>query len=638
MKKALLAYVAIGLLVYARILNAWFVADDWDFLLLVAKAKSALVCFTPLVGRFLRPLVVGTYYVNYQLFGLRPFPYHLTLVVINGVNAWIAYLLAARLGVSQLPALGAGLIFLLFAGHSEAVAWPAGGAEPWLVLLLGAALLVFDRALMAERGAWPLAGACAITIACLLAKETGVTGPAFLLLWGGARLLEPAPAAERRRITIRTLIAVAITALVAAVYLAIRLRIFGTVIAVYSQMGATQGIAGAATRAFVLRAVLPPGRFLVGLWLHRYDAILFAALAAFVAVVFVRRADARRRLAFLVPAFFVALAPALPLSISLMNSVSERYVYAATLFSSILLASIAEFAFSGRRLWTIATILLFAAIHVRALQRSNRLWADAGVLAHTETWETIETVRQASPLTRALVLNTPDTAAGVFVIRGAFYNSFHLMAQDVRNPEGRLGMIASTALTSAADAAHVERTAPRSFTIALARGVFLPARDTNAAEYRIDSWTDQAYAITFRPAPHPIQVLYSTEGHVRTAAVLPASPIGSLDIPADGAVCSGESLRFSGWALSGATGVEVRLERIEAEGASAIGTATWRSGTRPDVSSVYRELPNAARAEWNYLLPCGTVRSAGGTVVVRAVAFDPGGGRTELGARTVTAK
>src|SRR5215471_4482442 len=205
MKKALLAYLAIGLLAFAPIMHAWFVADDWDFLILVAKASGPSICFVPLVGRFLRPLVMATYYVNYHLFGLRPFPYHLSLVLIHVANAWLVCLLAARLGLSTLVAFGAGLIFLLFSGHTEAVTWVAGAADPWLILLLIPALLLFDRGLTSERPLAPLAGACLMLAACALAKETAVIGPALILAYGGSRLFGPLTAGERRRTIVRTL-------------------------------------------------------------------------------------------------------------------------------------------------------------------------------------------------------------------------------------------------------------------------------------------------------------------------------------------------------------------------------------------------------------------------------------------------
>jgi hypothetical protein len=660
MKKTLAAYLAIGLLAFAPILTAWFVADDWDFLILVAQAKSPAICFVALVGRFVRPLVMATYYANYHLFGLRPVPYHLTLVLVHIVNAWLVYLLALRLRLSNLAAFGAGLIFLIFSGHTEAVSWVAGAADPWLILLLIPALLLFDRALAAERPAPYIAGACVMLAACVLAKETAVTGPALLLLYGGSRLLEPLASDVRGRIVRRTLVTGAITAIVAIAYLAVRARIFGTVFGAYAQLGSSRGMMLTEARAFALRAFLPPGWKLAGLWLRHYDLILFAFAAVFLIALFVRRPDTRRGLAFLVPAFIVALAPALPLSISLVNSVSERYVYVATVFSAVLVAWIAELGSAGssgssgstgsgstgsgsagsgvRRWFAIVAILAFVGMHVRALERSNHLWVAAGDLGRTVTSELIDRVRTAAPSTRTLVLDVPDTAAGVFVVRGAFYNSFHLMAPDVRSPESRIGMIASVAMASVDDVVRVEQTGPRSFTIALDRGVFLEQGGAATADSMFDYWSERGYGITFKPAPHEVQVLYTSAGHVRTAAILPGVPIGSLDIPADGTACTGDSLRFGGWALDEDSGVAVNIERVADVQASLLGTVTWRTGTRPDVTNAYRDLPDADRAEWNYLLPCAVVRSAGGRLDVRAAAVDRRGRRTELGTRTVVAK
>ncbi len=183
MKRALVAYVAMGLLIFQPALNAWFVADDWDYLVLVARATSPLVCFTPLLGRFIRPLAVATYYVNYVLFGLQPLPYHLVMVLVHAVNAWAVSLLALRLGLSRFVALGAGLVFLVFAGHSEAVTWLAGSADPWLTLLLVPALLLFDRGLSAERPVIPIAAACGMLALGALAKETAAIGAALFLVY-----------------------------------------------------------------------------------------------------------------------------------------------------------------------------------------------------------------------------------------------------------------------------------------------------------------------------------------------------------------------------------------------------------------------------------------------------------------------
>jgi hypothetical protein len=634
---SLLAYLACALAVFWPVLTAWFVADDWDFLILVARARTPLVSFVPLVGRFIRPLVMLTYYANYHLFGLWTFPYHLTLLLVHVVNAWLVSRLAARLGASGLAAFGSGLIFLVFAGHSEAVSWVAGAADPWLVLFLVTGLLLFGQALEAERPGKTIAGACVVFALGLLAKETAVIAPALVAAYGASALVAPAAASHARRIVTRTLIVAATTAAIAAISLAWRARVFGSVFGAYDQLGTSRGMMAAEARAFLLRSFLPPGRVATGLWVHHYDILLFAAGAIVLGLVFLRNRQARPGIAFLPAALAIALAPALPLTISLTYSVSERYVYVATVFSCILTAWMADLLSGRRRLFAAAVLGVVVLVQARGLVLANRKWIDAGRVGRTVMAEIIAAVRASPAGTRTMVLNAPDTVSGAFVIRGAFLNSFYLMAPDVQRPETRVGMVASTASRSPRDVTRVERTGPRSFDVSLEQGVFVQSGGGESPEYRVERWTETGYAITFKQAPRRVNVLYTSDGHVRPAGVLDASPFGSLDIPADGAACSGESVRFSGWALDDEPGVEVVVERDGAEGGAGTqtGVGTWKVGTRPDVTAYFRDFSGSDRAEWNYWLPCALVRAAGGRLDVRVVAVGHNGQRTALGARTV---
>jgi len=642
MKKALLAYLAIGLLTFAPIMNAWFVADDWDFLILVAKATNPSICFVPLVGRFLRPLVMATYYVNYHLFGLQPFPYHVMLVLLHAVNAWLVCVLATRLGLSRLVAFGSGLIFLVFAGHTEAVTWVAGAADPWLILLLIPALLLFDRGLTAERPALPIAGACVMLAACVLAKESAAIGPPLIFVYGASRLLAPLTADERRRTIVRTLATVSISGAVAVASLVIRTRVFGSVFGAYSQLGMSRGMMLAEARAFALRSFLPAGGKLVALWLHGFDLILFAVAAVWIAVVFARRPETRRGLAFLIPAFAIGLGPALPLSISLINSVSERYVYVATVFSAILVAWAAEIVFARRRVLAGVAIGIFAAVHLVALERANQRWVVAGELARTITGELIDRVRAAPLTTRTLVMNLPDTVNGAFVVRGALYGSFHLMASDVAQPEQRVGMIASTAMVAATERTHVRQTGARSFSVAPEYASFAQTEPgaPHSDEYDFGRWEPTRYDITFKPSRHTLQVLFTSRGHIQTAAMLAGAPFGSLDLPQHDAECTRDPIRFSGWALADEPGVAVVLERLDSAtgGSSPIGSATWKPGARPDVAAYFHDVAGADRAGWDYLLPCSLARSGGARLTVRVFAVGRDGQRTALGTRTVVAK
>lgn len=521
MKRALGAYLAIGLLIFWPALNAWFVADDWDYLVLAARATGPLVCFTPLLGRFLRPLAVATYYVNDLLFGLVPFPYHLVMVLVHVANAWAVSLLALRLGLSRFVAFGAGFVFLVFAGHSEAVIWLGGAADPWLALLLVPALLLFDRGLRAERPALPIAAACAMLALCFLAKETAAIGGALFLIYGGSMIVTPLSPVERRRIVVRTLTAVPIAFGVAAASLAVRALVFGSVFGAYSQLGTSHGMVLGMARAFVLRSFLPAGLYLARLWASGYDIALMAIATVFAAVVFARRPETRRAIAFLVPAVVLALAPVFPLSISLVDTVSERYVYVPTVFSSILVVWFAEVLFGGRRLPAGIAIAAFAAVNLAALEGANRRWVAAGTFGHAVTTGLIEQVRAAAPPTHVFVLNLPDTAAGAYVVRGAFYGSFHLTAPDVADPESRLTMVAAAALTSAVEHARVEQIGPRSFRVAQDSGNFLSETAPPPTEqYRFDRWDGRSFEVTFAPSPVLARVLYVSRGRVGVAGEL----------------------------------------------------------------------------------------------------------------------
>ena len=73
-------------------------------------------------------MVVLAYYVNYQISALDPVSYHLTVVLLNVVNSFLVFLLGRTLGAPPLAAPLAGLLFLVFGGHAEAITWIGGMA------------------------------------------------------------------------------------------------------------------------------------------------------------------------------------------------------------------------------------------------------------------------------------------------------------------------------------------------------------------------------------------------------------------------------------------------------------------------------------------------------------------------------
>jgi len=514
----LLAFLLGGTALYAPILNTWFVADDWDFLLLADRSDNLLVCFTPLLGRFMRPLEVLTYYANYKAFGLHPFPYHFTVVLLHAANTWLVARFAQRLGASRSTAFAAGLIFLVFAGHSEAVTWLGGAADAWLALFVLGGLLLFARALDAERPAAWMAAATTVFAAGFLAKETFVIAPALAAAFGASRLLAYPRRTTARQIITRTAIVAVVTSLTGAGYMLMRAHIFGSVLGAYDELSTSGPMMAAETRAFILRSFLPAGRVATWLWVYNYDVALLAAAAILLGVMFVRYPKDRPALAFLPAALLVSLAPALPLTIALGNSVSERYVYTPTVFSCILIAWLVGLL--RRRLLALTTVVCVVMLHAQALVVANRAWVEAAQVCQQITAQLVDIVRAAPPRTRVIVLNVPDTIRGAYSLRSAFINTFYLMARDIDQPEYRVGLLSSTMDRSPRDLAFIERTGPRAFSIQLKRGLFAQPRLDSTSEYTIGRFNSRSFELTFKDSAGPINVFYTSEGRLYEAGAI----------------------------------------------------------------------------------------------------------------------
>jgi len=74
------------------------------------------------VGHY-QPLTILSYLLDYQLFKLNPFGYHLTNLILHSFNSllvfWLIYLLSGNIGVSFLTAI----LFAIHPLRVESVAW-----------------------------------------------------------------------------------------------------------------------------------------------------------------------------------------------------------------------------------------------------------------------------------------------------------------------------------------------------------------------------------------------------------------------------------------------------------------------------------------------------------------------------------
>lgn len=530
--------LALSFAAFGQVLTAGFTADDWNFVALVHDAANPLVAIRPLAGRFLRPLVVLSYYVPYRLFGLTTWPYHALLVGIHGLNTFMVFLLARRIatpGERLRPALAA-LVFALMAPHSEAIAWFASIADPLATGFMLAALLAFGRALQDERPAAWIATMCGLFVLALASKETAMIFPALVFAYGAlapeaahlkvcpATVTTPEPASEDRvsyaRTVRLTLVSAAVPAVLVAGYLLLRAPIFGPPFAAYAGFGRSSGVFWQQARAFTLRAFLPPGEILSRWWMNAQDVYLFAAGAIALAFAALSRRE-RRAVLFLAAAVVIALGPALPLSISVSNTVSERFVYTATVFSSILVVWIV-WRLVPRRAIATAAVVLFAALHARVLWSSNQTWADAAALFDRGLESVIARVREdGAARDRPIhILTMPDNLRGAFVFRNGFYDAMRLRAPGIAAPERRIFGATSHDTADPDDAIQVARVGPAAFSIDLGRNRFVQSAAPDRPPYHFRTWSREGCTVELTDARG--LVLYFTRGAVAFGADLDA--------------------------------------------------------------------------------------------------------------------
>ena len=179
---------------------------------------------------YYRPLINVTYLVDYQLWGLNPFGYHLTNVLLHASVAlgvlWLARLL---LGDWTL-ALATALLFAIHPVHSQSVSFVAGRTDVVSALFVVLTVALYhtwregdrDATWRGGRGVRPgrYLAALGTFVLALLSKENAVTLPAVLVAYEWAF-----PARRGGGFVRRVAVGVGPMALVLAAFLVIRVAV-----------------------------------------------------------------------------------------------------------------------------------------------------------------------------------------------------------------------------------------------------------------------------------------------------------------------------------------------------------------------------------------------------------------------------
>lgn len=194
------ALVLLAVVAYVPALTAGFVWDDDSYVTnnpTLRTGEGLIDIWTePTASPQYYPLTFSTFWLEYQLWGPEPFGYHLTNVLLHGLNGVLLWLLLRRLRVPA-PWLAAA-VFVLHPVHVESVAWITERKNVLSTLCyFGAALAYFRFAPPEPRpvqpaGRWHWYALSVGLFACaLLSKTVTCSLPAALLLvlwWKRERL------------------------------------------------------------------------------------------------------------------------------------------------------------------------------------------------------------------------------------------------------------------------------------------------------------------------------------------------------------------------------------------------------------------------------------------------------------------
>ena len=168
---------------YVPALRAGFIWDDDDYVTentLLHDAQGLGRIWIPRETPQYYPLVFTTFWIEYQLWELRPFGYHAVNVALHAMTAVLLWRLGRRL---ELP--GAWMIAAVFALHPvhvESVAWVTERKNVLAGAFFMLALLAHDRFDGARpRWGW-YAAALGLFVAAMLSKTTSAALPVVLVL------------------------------------------------------------------------------------------------------------------------------------------------------------------------------------------------------------------------------------------------------------------------------------------------------------------------------------------------------------------------------------------------------------------------------------------------------------------------
>jgi len=383
-KTAMIAVAIImlaGLLVYANALGGKFIWDDHYLVennVFIQNWSYLPYLFTQNIGAgargiyyFYRPLQMLTYMTDRSLWGLNPFGYHLTSVLLHISVALCIYWLITILFGDRLLSIFTGLLFIVHPIHIEAVTYISGRADTLVGLLLLLTFILYIKSLRVQH-LLLYAGIMVTYTLALFSRENALFLPILLLLYHYA---------FKEKIKI---VPFAFVAGAAVLYIVLRVGVFRFLLP-HAVCPTTffQRLPGffVAVTNYVRLLFLPFGLHMeygdkLFSW-GSYKALLGLAIFAFAVFYAYRNRNRNRLVFFSVMWFIVALLPSSNLY-PLNAYMAEHWLYLPSIGFFLLMAHVFCYLYRQRRFHISAMavfsvwLLFYSALTIR----QNAYWRD----------------------------------------------------------------------------------------------------------------------------------------------------------------------------------------------------------------------------------------------------------------------
>ena len=333
-----------------------------------------------------RPVVTFSYFVDYAIWQLKPWGYHLTNLIIHTLNVYLVYFTAQNLFKNRITAFISCLLFSVHPIFSEAV-----NAISYREDLLSATFLLAAFILFVKYKQNPTRRSFGIRyplslLAYLLAvvsKETAIVLPLLILSYDFILKRDPIP--NRRHLTRRLITNYAGYIAIGGFYLFLRFYLLhnpGESVAYPGNSIFVNFIMMTKVIGYYLKLLFIPAPlnadYVVPLTYSPADGafIVSAILSIITAILLVKKCRLSGIWTFSVIWFFVTLLPVLNI-IPINNIMAERYLYIpgigfTMLFGSILTHRIFEY--KTYKLLRIGTIAAVCPLFIWQTVSRNRVW------------------------------------------------------------------------------------------------------------------------------------------------------------------------------------------------------------------------------------------------------------------------